>query len=1573
MNRMIIPFQALGMAQDMSPSARPLKPSLAFENLNLRISTNDGNTLYSMVNERGTKSLSLISGTGWEEGDGRTLETEILGTPIGTAVINGTLVVFTHDRKASERKDALERTLNNKLKELDKAKGESLTFGLWITAMLQLLSDCEVIDFDDSDKVDAIVNEVDEIKASIENYYGKRKKPTEIENCLIALDNIETAVYESRMPAAEDKSSSINYLTVIKGNIDSSITELQGEIEGLEETINAIHEDRIYLLKYSSTTKDSLKCVLYYAGDLNFDENHPLETLISYEAENIQKVYWTDGINQPRVINISRFDDNYNDDSFNFIRELKLQETVSVAKVPNGLGTFAPGVIQYAITYYTKYGQESNIAYTTPLLYIAHANRGASPEDRVNTAFSIKISNADTNFDYIRIYSVQRTSINAVPICKRVTDIPINTQSENAVYTYIDRGIEGSSIDPTELLYVGGTVVSAYTMEQKDNTLFLGNLKTLIPRLDSSITKDIKKGVTTSEWYRVFLPKYYNIDLSKYSYSNQLTSLEGSNYSKVDDNVTVTINNDKEVPCGGFKRFNYYRLGVQFQYKTGAWSEPVFIEDHQITGAPEIWDGKTYVNGSSNRSFRTTVKLPAINGTIPKSVSKELIKLGYKRIRPVVVFPDNQDRQVICQGVLNPVIYNAQRYNNYKMGYWPSWFFRPYPKEPDDSKWEGVPYFGTSYLHLCDTKKAVEGQMTRVLRAEIQGNFDSADKDAEDVLKVSYTYATLHSPEIIFNEGLVEADYINNTSCWVSGAVSFKNALYSLDLQVSSPAKGADAKGPLKFTGSNTASHGTVSGYWFEDNTVDDYSNGHNALGDIIKWRIYPWQRTGSLNNDISDSRGVQSAVLKKKVISNLWYTNTYWFSYMPSTLSLKTFNTSSVLWTGEDYQAVKFKDDTFYSGHVDELLRPSGTIDFADTADHKYYPTLGAFDVSAGDAEKSMRYYKGNVRMKYKTTGHLFISSGMGDSIYSHASLAANGLRYTLPIVEYINPIDTRTIFGGQSEEALKQNIWVPCGEPVYLNTDSATTFQWSYGDTYYQRFDCLKTYPYTTEDENQIVDIGSFVLETYVNIDGRYDRNRGQMDNTDMSPTNFNLLNPVYSQKDNFFSYRITSDENTQKAFPNQVTWTRTKQSGEDVDTWTNITLASILEMDGDKGKVTALRRKNNNLICFQDSGISQILYNENVQVASTEGVPIEIANSEKVLGKRYYTNTIGCSNKWSLLANDNGIYFMDSLNKALFMMTDTTTNLGVKGNMSVWIRNNMPAWSNADNSWTPTDHNDFVTYWDKQNQDILFINKDIALAWSEKLGAFTSFYSYGDTPYFCNLEDTGIWLRKKSETIPPKKEGEEPTIKESVTLWQHNTGEYCNFFDEQQPYSTVLVANSPEDTTDKLFTNMEITASMKQEGVLDNTGYHPYMPFTSLESWTEYQHGIATLQDKEGTLGSMRHALSNSTAHLDRKFRTWRCDIPRDNYPVLTAPIAPIEPVDPTQEQQKAYKQAYAKYQEALAEYNAYLQDAENKGITRLSKHPLDRMRNPWVYLKLHKDEEAGTDIKAEIHSINVIYYQ
>jgi len=63
------------MNQDLSVSA--FNPEFSFENMNLRLSTNENNTLMSWVNERGPQKITLIGDVA-----------NISGTPIGVAVIN---------------------------------------------------------------------------------------------------------------------------------------------------------------------------------------------------------------------------------------------------------------------------------------------------------------------------------------------------------------------------------------------------------------------------------------------------------------------------------------------------------------------------------------------------------------------------------------------------------------------------------------------------------------------------------------------------------------------------------------------------------------------------------------------------------------------------------------------------------------------------------------------------------------------------------------------------------------------------------------------------------------------------------------------------------------------------------------------------------------------------------------------------------------------------------------------------------------------------------------------------------------------------------------------------------------------------------------------------------------------------------------------------------------------------------------------------------------------------------------------------------------------------------------------
>lgn len=1455
-----ITFKTKGMQRDLSASA--FNSEYSYENKNVRVMPTDENTLLSIVNEKGTKPITI-------EGIGETIE----GTVIGQAVIDNELILFT-------TKESIDRIYKIWYEE-DKFKGEQLY-----------------------------------------------------------------------------------------PNIDLSEEELP-------------------------------------KTSLGFDSKYPIETTSFYENDSIKKVYWTDGKNQPRVINITatkEVRDSWNSNSFNFVPTLKLKETVNITRNMVANGAFAPGVIQYAFTYFNKYGQESNIFYTSPLYYISYNNRGAGPEDRVSNSFDIIMSNVDTSFDYLRIYSIHRTSINSTPVVNRVVDIAV---SDTIKYT--DSNTSGDSVDPTELLYIGGEEVVFGTMTQKDNTLFLGDIETKRKTLDSTIRNYFRgKSITFSSHNKSISspePKGY------YPYSNQL---------KMNSYQFKT-----------FKYLEYYRFGIQAQHYTGKWSEPIWINDVRNT----VHIDTTFY--SSNN-----IGLPVAEFTLNDStIINRLLDNGYVRIRPVVVYPTINDREAICQGILCPTVYNiSDRFGNSPFAQ-SSWFTRPnapfdeykafhYHQNNEGAwggDWVGLGQFlgnpsaysragimsnnrtivtseGTQYnIDIVNKGAWAEFRHNRPIpgnsnrNAEIQCIWNppsgpyvddtATDSDVASWVSnnaenyyIDQSILTFHSPDIEFDNEVRSID-TSGLKLRIVGMVPLTAFTSDIDIQTSTPVNNfydsselpagfykepIGAENDFSYDGigvhlgdSHFGWRGLISGaFWFDELTAykkDTGNTKHLTTGFVV----YPWHRNGSLNNTKFATDGYRSAMLDKKKMSNMRYSyksvyldsGNIWNAY-ESGSSTRTGISGVAVFDSNEVSLVRLPaqensglTDINYYGNVDKLLTISRIGDKKDG-----YPIMTT-GVQSAETNAHTLFSSGYmqidskftdqitgtdpVRIKYKSTPHAvlalnYTTSGAqrilpnikdgdyGDtwSVNAQDSGAPSGQHMYWDKSGSTKSVSQDTIitgaprgpisgvssiqhgwlwlgelyndnvqnrFGGQTEEAFENNVWLPCGDPISLvdtnnGVKSSVTIKWEEGDTYFQRYDHIKTYPFTLEDQNAVTDIVSFMCETRVNIDGRYDRNRGQTSNFSITPENFNLMNDVYSQPNNFFNYRtINPNKLNLDNFHNSITWTKTKTAGELVDTWTNITLASTLDFDGDKGYVRSLKRLNNNIIAFQDKGISQVLYNENMQIASTEGVPIEIANSGKVNGKRYITDRIGCTNKWSICETPNGIYFIDDITKGIFLFNGQLNNISDKLGFHSWINKV----SDEVNIWNPVDFDGFITYYDKVNGDVFFINKNECLGFSEPLGKFSSFYSYESTPYFANLGDKGIWIRDGK-------------------LWLHNEGDYNMFFGTYQPFYTTVIAN-PDMTKDKIFNILEFRAdSWDKEGNLLNT------TFDTLNVWNEYQEGTSTLSN---TL--------DRPSTLKKKFRIWRANIPR------------------------------------------------SKANGR------DRMRNPWLYIKLSMEEENVN--KTVLHDMIVHYFE
>lgn len=390
--------------------------------------------------------------------------------------------------------------------------------------------------------------------------------------------------------------------------------------------------------------------------------------------------------------------------------------------------------------------------------------------------------------------------------------------------------------------------------------------------------------------------------------------------------------------------------------------------------------------------------------------------------------------------------------------------------------------------------------------------------------------------------------------------------------------------------------------------------------------------------------------------------------------------------------------------------------------------------------------------------------------------------------------------------------------------------------GDTYYQRWDCLKTYPFTEESENKVVDITSFMVESHINLDGRCDVNRGNNNLLNARPTNFGLINPSYTQADNVFKYNVLDDKFDLSRFSNQVTWSLTKKPTEDVDSWTGITLNSSLYLDGSYGRITKLLNVNDNIVAFQEKGISTIQYNERVQISTESGAPVEIQNNNKVTGYNYVTNNYGCKNKFSIVSTKTGVYFIDELNKTFSKFSkDGIVDVSSQG-MTSWFKNN--------------DIQDLRSFYDGITHDIYLVDNNTCLAYNEDLNRFTSFFDYEGSCFLFNNEGSSFIYYDK--------------------LYELFKGDYGVGFGNQKMEYWIEYRVNPEPYIDKTFTNIEFIADILNPDDDVNSPHTESLkdvPFNKLDVWNSYQKGSATLSRK--LMGP-----------LAKKFRIWRIQIPRDS---------------------------------------------------------------------------------------------
>lgn len=1367
-------------------------------------------------------------------------------------------------------------------------------------------------------------------------------------------------------------------LTNEKGTIMKE--QEDGAILGVVEAIDTV----VFFIKNMQTGKDSIKIYdgndisTLYEGNLNFDIEHPIEGIFNFETDNTQKVYWIDGINPLRTINIveeQSIKNDWTDTSFDVNQEVHTLEKyhVTIHKTEAGNGSFPGGTVQYFITYLNNNGIESPIAYISPKYYTSKNGGDAlSAEETCSNTFTIKVKNVNTHFQYINLYSVITSGYSSRE-AKLVQSIKIDKNKDYTIL--IDNNTEGETINLSDILFKTNSGIIPNAIGVKQNTLFLGNYK--LQQQNYNIEEEDR------EKLKLNLSHILTIEDTYVPYPS---IIENNLYPYDSYNYNTDSNHIKH-----FKGGEYYRLGIIFKDAKGNASCPIFIQDIKMDKYPIIVEDEGQEVGT--HVFRARLYQ---NPQTAEFLKDTMDKYNYTTIVPVIVYPSINERTVLCQGVLNPAVCSYEERQNVSGNFASSsWFFRPIQLKQMNTLIASTDSGPVEFRHMFGIASSAYNSNAAIMDEGKEypcENITGAEKYS--LLGVSMPYTvdntilTLNSPDLESSEELDNFDF-TNCKCRIVGYIPIDSrrsyhtmaANHALDFQ-------DNIKTYFNTDGYNKASQHIAGSKFRLDLGSAHYVNPNNPLPSpglsiYENVNIYPWNSSilhkkyteediekivenkyGS-GYVVKESFPTEQGTLKYNRTSNLLissrtrYLNHHVDFYnedkgeaqiTDGTMTIYTHDgiTTPVLFNNKENIPIYIPHpngnnnlNVLYSGNVDRIInsgdqachiqyRSSKHLVFSikypkgDDYISQYHQILPTpFTISTGlDNWKQVA----NSVKDYATDGHSSVSnfwyitdythydqnryntttfqsirgqfddfdwgwfdyydskdfiSGWwaegiiqdnielldytGNPYYNYAtgvmsSVPQNGsFDYRLKdmgilwLGEIHKDIPENQRFGGNTEEAFLNNKWYIAGPEIAADNLTTEMIEWLEGDTYFQRYDTLKTYSGSTENKNNVTEILSFFCESRVNPDSRYDNNRNKQDNTPMTPQNFNLVNPAYSLQNNFtdvISYSIIPEyisENTN--FPSDIVWSLSKKIGERIDTWTKINTVSSISLNGSYGKINAIKNINDSLLVFQDKGISNVLYNENVQIASTTGIPIEIANSGKVDGYRVLSYIYGCANKWSIQNTKKGLYFIDDYNKDIVFFNGQFKSLSREKGFNSWISNYINNASQAFTQTTPSQFGNIITHYDKITDDIYFVTDTEALNYSEVLDEFQAFLSYGGAYKLFNLKGNSYIVQNNFNN-------------QEYSIHQMYAGDYNNLLDIPCDYGIELLVN-PDPTQDKIFNTVEFRSDTWSGGSLTND------TFDYLSAETEYQHGTSILQNKQGY-----------PSNLKKKFRIWRANIPRED---------------------------------------------------------------------------------------------
>jgi len=1237
----------------------------------------------------------------------------------------------------------------------------------------------------------------------------------------------------------------------------------------------------------------------------NFSTYYPIEARSNYINELFGKVYFVDGYNDLRHVNI--FQPNLPAipvDKIELLPNNSLSQPL-ISDILEG-GYYESGVVEYAYQLYDEYGAEtiispvSNKVLLTSSPYTKSSTTkflGDPINENTGKAVTVTINGIDTDFDYIRVFSIHYQSTGSNPVIRIVHDQKIQRTTTIDV---IDDGLSSfGTLTLQEFRAYNKPSIKPSNIELIKNRLVLGDVD----------------------------ETYFDITYDARTYrhnSGGEFAIDGGSATTGNDTNWAAVNNFADCVQGAYTTYKYQADGttiggegkkISYEFKTIDMTIDQSTKQTLTIAAPnEVQAWSSSLNGTFvDNPFYSNYASPINSGQM----------VGYKRgetYRFGIVFINKKGQ-------------------------------RSYVKWIGDIKMpEHVDAVSTSYTTYDYTYKVITSPaITTVIDTGISGVEDTVFIDVGSDVEHTYTINfggetksfSINVFEYVASNGIqgpqgtpldeyldiitniingqwthriaVDKVYVNDTSHKIQlTSGEYNTALTEANTTLKQTAGGSAVAFTLttdydtnSHTSLTTASHIEVSNYQvvakilYPEFTIKTLPTDED--GDPYAYEIVRVPRKES------DKSIVAQGLLFPTVLGG---DGTSYYPVVDPTGVIKT-DTKTVDCTISTLNSstlvnfispeVNFRKLTLNSA---DTLKPVAVFKEPSYTKHNGIHVFKCSTVLIPTAQSEITIDHGSIAsINNDVNEEPIIETINGNTLYNifrdtkgkkNSALAGTSMFLGLAASTSISGYNTsyalgeirRTLskqYGGSTYYNRLNNEYISCGQ---FNDGSTTVVSVFGGDTYityfdYQRMMWVDSEHSGTSDSNksQVILVP---LETTVNVDYRYDQcyskklsssgNTAKFvqekagdyslvvgeENNYLQEYDLYLENQIYSKPTESIKYIAEPLRASTFLTDGLIRASEEFQYTDLIDDLIRFLPANYKIVNTEYGSINGLATINNNLVFFQDNAIGVLQIKERSLIQDTEGISLVLGTGDIVGDYKYISTTSGTRHKRSITSGSNGIYYFDSNNKSFNIIGQSITEVSTLKGLSSYLDTNVAntiVWDDR-----PLKNYGVITTRDKKNNRILltYLNNStrFTVSYSELFQVFESFHSYTPNSY---IIDPFLNVHSYDPT----------TVGDYYVHGQGNYGQY--YGDYYDSYVTFVSNDQP--FINKQFNNVEFDTRVGADDLSSSTDTYRQETISKLQFWTEFQTTnertivIHPTEEADGTELKARH-----------RFSKWRTYIPR-----------------------------------------------------------------------------------------------